>query len=141
MAIPKWVKEYVGIKFKDRGRDYDGVDCWGLCRLVWRNQFSLPLPDYLETYRKSMDSKNISGVINDNGVESGCWNRIDKGSEMPGDGVLLRIGGFPTHVGVVISPGWMLHSIKGKDSALERYDTMNWRNKVVGFYRHEHLFI
>jgi cell wall-associated NlpC family hydrolase len=141
MSIPNWTKEYVGIPFKDKGRGHEGVDCWGLCRLIWEDRFGLSLPDYLGTYGKSIDSKDVSRVISYNGPNSGSWNKIEKGKEVIGDGVLLRIGGFPTHIGLVLSPGWMIHCINGKDSALERYDTMGWRHKVVGFYRHEKLFI
>ena len=39
------VRKYLGIPFADHGRDQDGCDCWGLCCLVYRQEWGIALPD------------------------------------------------------------------------------------------------
>lgn len=41
------VKKYIGIPYAERGRDYDGCDCYGFVRLVLLDRgVELPLYDY-----------------------------------------------------------------------------------------------
>ena len=40
-----WANEYVGIPWLWRGRDRTGIDCYGLVRLVYREQLSVELPE------------------------------------------------------------------------------------------------
>lgn len=42
----KSLNEFIGIPFKDGGRDFDGCDCWGLVMLYYKKQLELDLPDY-----------------------------------------------------------------------------------------------
>ena len=36
-----WQNKYVGIPYKDNGRDLDGMDCWGLARYVYNKEFNI----------------------------------------------------------------------------------------------------
>jgi len=42
-----WLNEYIGIKYVFGGRDRRGVDCYGLCKLVYDEQYSEELPDWV----------------------------------------------------------------------------------------------
>ena len=35
-VLPGWVRDYVGIPFRERGRTPEGADCWGLVWLALR---------------------------------------------------------------------------------------------------------
>lgn len=43
---PPWVGRYVGIPFLDRGSSIHGCYCWGLVRLVFKEQLAIELPSY-----------------------------------------------------------------------------------------------
>ena len=35
MPVPIWAGHYIGLPFRDHGRDRSGLDCWGLIATVW----------------------------------------------------------------------------------------------------------
>ena len=135
--FPDWVNAYVGLPFRAHGRDRDGVDCWGLVRLVLADQFGTRLPSYAGGYASVEDAEDIGRLIRG---EMGPWREIVPGQEQAGDVVLMRLMNQPMHVGVVVAPssegGWMLHIEDGIDACLEPYDGAKWRRRVLGLYRH-----
>ena len=42
-----WLNDYVGLPYKFGGRDYDGVDCYGLTKLIYAEEYGVELPDWL----------------------------------------------------------------------------------------------
>lgn len=131
---PAWVSAYVGLPFRSKGRTRDGVDCWGLVRLVYAERFGVPLPDLSAGYADAEDRATVSGAIRGAAEDRSLWRALGEPSEV-GDIVSLRIGGEPCHVGIVVADGRMLHSIAGADSSIERIAGSAWENRVDGFYR------
>ena len=132
--IPDWVNSYIGLPFQEHGRDRDGVDCWGLVRLVLADQFGTRLPSYADGYDSTEDAADIGRLIRG---EMGPWRPVPPGQEQAGDVVLMRLLNQPMHVGVVVAPNWMLHIEDGIDACLEPYDGAKWRRRVLGLYRHD----
>jgi probable lipoprotein NlpC len=128
----QWAREYVGIPFKERGRDRDGVDCWGLACLVYRDRFGIRLPDYRDRYLNTEASDDISRIIDS---EADGWTEIPTTSAMCGDVVLFRILGKPTHIGIEVGDGYMLHAERGVGVVIERHDKLRWFHRRVGFFR------
>ncbi|MFN3827780.1 MAG: C40 family peptidase [Micavibrio sp.] len=136
--MPSWVSGYIGIPFAEKGRDRDGCDCWGLVRLVLQDIYGVKdLPAYTETYSDTKDTENLPRVYETEAERD--WIRIDADQELPGDVVLMRIRAVPMHVGVVIAKGWMIHVCEGIDSTRERYDGLEWRSRIIGYFRHKSL--
>ena len=129
----------MGIQYRDHGRNLEGgLDCWGLARLVLEKEaaIELPLLEHLK-FHQGCDRRVLSKAIEDYDKAAIDWRRlmVDESVECF-DVVWLRNGG-PIHFGVVVDPGWMLHVEQGSDSCLERYDSLIWKNRIVGVFRHE----
>lgn len=131
--IPDWVAGYVGIPYRTLGRARDGADCWGLVRLVYADRLDVELPAY--------DGRGFSGRASVPDVASlvadarGPWRELPEDEAAPPDLVLLRVHGQPVHVGVLVAPKLMLHSLAGHDSAVERLDGLMWSRRVIGYGR------
>lgn len=131
-----WVAQYVGLPYKALGRDREGCDCWGLLALVWREQFGRELPFY--SALRWTEGAN-PGLVGTGAKEyASRFAPVEPGQERLGDGVLLRMRGHPLHVGLVLQPGWMLHTHETANSCIESYATSMWKHRVIGLYRYNH---
>lgn len=138
--LPEWVADYVGIPYRALGRARDGLDCWGLVRLVYAERMGIALPAYDgrgfcrgsgPTTRASV--ADVAALVAD--AKRASWCEVPATSASAPDVVLLRVHGQPIHVGVLVAPGAMLHSLAGHDSAVERLDGLAWSNRLMGFWR------
>ncbi|WP_119305222.1 NlpC/P60 family protein [Dongia deserti] len=156
-----WARAYIGLPWKELGRDRAGVDCWGLVRLPLLEVFGCdtPLHDtgYVGCGRR--DVSNIAALI---AAGKGTWPVIAEapyyrnqavrptaltddywlcpiGDERPGDLLLIRQHGAESHIALVAGGGHMLHIEEGTDSVCESYIDGQWRRRIVGIYRHPRL--
>lgn len=133
MPVPFWAGHYIGLPFRDHGRDASGLDCWGLVRLVMAEQRGVALPSFATSYKHSTDTDGISRLI---GQETQNWRPIAAGHEQEGDVIVLRVRGKPMHVGMVLGDRHMLHVEYGVNSTIDRYDRPRWAERICGFYRY-----
>jgi cell wall-associated NlpC family hydrolase len=131
-TIPAWAADYIGLPFREHGRDRNGTDCWGLVILIAAERFSLRLPSYVAGYASTRDADDIGRLVRG---QMDLWREVPRGHEQPGDVVLMRLMNQPMHVGVVVARAWMLHIEEGIDACLERYDGAKWRRRVIGIFR------
>lgn len=124
---------FVGIPYLDRGRSIVGLDCWGLVVMVFRELRGIALPSYAEHYITGADRAEIARLI---AGELEPWIEVAPGQEQRFDGVLMREGKYPRHVGLVTSPGQLLHVDQGETSRIERYRQGALAHRVVGFFRY-----
>lgn len=136
MAVPFWAGHYIGIPFAEHGRTAEGLDCWGLYRLIMAEQFSIALPSLHGSYAHARDAVGAALLIES---ESRKWIPVEAGQEITGDAIILRLRGNPMHVGMAVGDGLMLHTEEGIDSTLESYTGPRWKNRVVAFYRHAEI--
>lgn len=135
---PVWARNYVGIPFVDYGRTTDGLDCWGLFRLILKEQAGIDIPEY-DTLGYMSDDKENNGHVAEvmqKDIQKGIWLSVGPEDVRVFDGLLLRILGLPIHVGVVVSAGYMIHTEKRINSCLERYDRAMWSKRITGIYRY-----
>ena len=126
----KDLSKYIGIPFKSRGRDELGIDCYGLTRMVLRNEFGKELPDFY--YPDALDKKTINNLININRPLLAGKKVKDPG---PGDVAIIRYRGKPCHIGVYVGENKILHIKQGTDSILERANSVHLKARIEGYYR------
>jgi hypothetical protein len=122
--------KYVGLPYKDNGRDTTGIDCWGLVRLYYKDELGIDLPSYTDEYEGPFDT-NVARAINhykDN------WEQTT--TPGVGDIVLFNIYGEPAHVGVYVGNNKFLHSREGKDSVIESLAGVQWNKRLAGIYKY-----
>lgn len=133
---PAWAEAYIGIPYVEEGRDLvrdGGVDCWGLLLLIWRERYGIVPPAYDGPHwHKGADAAEIGVAIE---RESARYTEIAPGCEREGDAIKLRLRGHPLHIGLVIAPGWMIHTHETAAVCIENYRGLAWNRRVLGFYR------
>ncbi len=126
---------YIGLPYEDKGRIREGIDCWGLVRLIYQEQLKIELPSYSENYVSSVDRQSVNKLVEEASIP---WLEISKGKERQFDVLLIKHVGFSRHVGIVISPsrGLMIHIVSGETSVVERYKDGTISHRIVGFFRY-----
>lgn len=128
-----WCNNYIHVPFSDKGRDRNGCDCWGLARLIYKEQLNIELPLLLD-YNDTKDRFHISNVCE---IECKEWQEIKTGQEKPFDVLVFKILSLPCHVGVVIEKGLMIHCEKGCGTHLTEYNKeVQWYHRLAGVYRY-----
>lgn len=125
-----WSNNYIGIPFKYKGRDTDGIDCWGLARLIYSNEYNISLPSFSEEYAEH-DVERIEDLIAQ--YKEG-WESVDKPVE--GTLILFKVMGTESHVGIAISDTQFIHAREGYDSAIESFNSPYWKRRVVGYFKY-----
>jgi len=124
------MNEYVGIPYKAGGRDRDGCDCYGLVRLVLRERFGKEMPEYGECISHGADESYR--LISD---DMPLVDAFRPDVPQAGDVVVLKMRGQPSHIGVYLGGGKMLHTLAEHDSAIESVDGPKWVKRIEGYYR------
>jgi len=129
-----WTDRYIGLPFEPNGRDYSGVDCWGLVYLVYRHEFGIELPLYEGVY-PDQSIHSIQGAHNHIDEVKGDFHVVTEPQEH--DIILIRIyGNLVSHVGLYLGKGEMLHIMSGIDSTVERIAGTRWKNRISGYRRY-----
>jgi hypothetical protein len=125
-----WSNKYIGIPFLYKGRNIDGIDCWGLARLIYKQEYNIDLPNFSSDYEAD-DTHRMQDLIAQ--YREG-WEPIDSPTE--GCLVLFKIMGIDSHIGIAVSDTHFIHSREGKDSAIESFDSFKWNKRIVGYYKY-----
>lgn len=128
------MNNYSDVFFKERGRTREGVDCWGLVCLFYKDFFNIELEDHLDCY-SSVTDRTIA-VRAQREIET-VWQNVKEPRK--GDVILCRLAGRPMHVGLYIPIGNMLHIERGSYPVIEELGGIKWKNRILGFYRHKNL--
>lgn len=109
--------EFVGLPFKRMGRDRDGLDCWGLTRLVLAERAGVVLPRF--------DDEDPQGwSIETHAANYKC---VGFGETRPLDVAIMltdvRCGltwkSAPVHIGLFTDPKHVLHIEEGHSSRIQ----------------------
>lgn len=123
--------KYIGIPYVAGGRSDEGADCWGLLCLIYKREFDIELPGYVDMSRDTHSDAELAEYM---AAHRENWERVRDPSA--GDVVLLRIAGEPIHIGVVTAPGQFIHSRADNDVVVDKYNNTRWSHRIEGFYRY-----
>jgi uncharacterized protein YijF (DUF1287 family) len=93
---------------------------------------SINLPAYLEGYHTTADRNEIARIMRE---ERRTWEKVP--APQPFDIVQIRMIGEEMHVGVCIGAGKFIHCLAGVGTAIDRLNSFQWRDRIVGYYRYK----
>ncbi|MCX8003360.1 MAG: NlpC/P60 family protein [Burkholderiaceae bacterium] len=139
--LPCWVADYIGLPWKPLGRDRNGLDCYGLVRLVLAEQFGLLLPAFsADGWAADLSPQALDGLAGRIAINlRDDWRPVPFADRRPGDLALLLMQGRPVHLGLVVAAPLFLHIREGSSSGLDRFDSLAWRTRLLGIHRHRAL--
>ena len=83
-----WTNDFIGIPYKLHGRERDGLDCWGMVRLVYSELCGITLPSLAEQYENPVDAE---GFTQAHALTSPEWREVETPSEgVDVDGCVTR---------------------------------------------------
>lgn len=123
-------EKYIGIPYVEKGRDASGVDCWGLVRLIYKNEYNISLPNFSSEY--TIDDDARIGELFSQYKEG--WEQLSYPE--PGTVVLFRMYGIDSHIGVIVSPTHFIHVREGRDSVIESLANTKWSKRITGYYKY-----
>lgn len=129
-----WAR-YVGLPFKDGGRDWKGVDCWGLVRLVLKQERGVDVPSYGEI--SAMDLASVARYV---GGESALepWHPVKSGFR-PFDVAVMHKRHAPIHVGIMATDTHLLHVERHTHAVLVPLVSPLVKFRAVALFRHRDL--
>lgn len=143
-TVAPWAASYIGIPFADKGYTRTGCNCFGLLRMVLREQSGVALPEHADRYEDTKDRELLERLFRAGLVvgwetvaerQDGVLRRYQ--SERPLDCLLLSMCGRACHVGVVVGARSMLHIERGIDATVEKFQpSLKWERRVLGIYRY-----
>lgn len=124
------LSKYIHIPYKSHGRDFDGCDCYGLVRLVLKEEFGKELPDFWD-YTSAEDGTSVQEIILEG---TPLVNAERKEKPEIGDIVLFTFRGYTSHMGLYVGNNMILHVIKNIDSCCVPINSGMLKGRIEGFY-------
>jgi hypothetical protein len=122
--------KYIGLPYASNGRDESGIDCWGLVRLFYKQEYNIDLPSYTEDYEGAYDTR-ILGMMD---LYKHNWSQLSQPEV--GSVIVFNILGEPFHVGVYIGEGKFIHARDGMDTVVESVNSPKWSKRIEGYYKY-----
>ena len=121
------ISDLMSARYEEGGRGAGAYDCFGLFAELCRRR-GAPIPDHPTPSDISQRDADITACARSD------WVQIDA----PEDGcaVVIRIGQFIAHIGMVIEGDKFIHANKSTGVTVARLDDPRWVRRIAGFYRY-----
>lgn len=134
MTLDEFIVKALRVKFKDKGRDYEGWDCYAPVRCCFKDVLGIELPSFIDDYVNAGNDKASRRVIHDIILSQKLyWIKVEKPQAF--DVILFRLGNTETHLGLMVDKNRFIHCEKKINTIIERIDSAIWRNRIEGIYR------
>lgn len=127
-----WASDYIAAPWVWDGRDPDtGVDCFGLLVAAYAREFGIKIEDLWPRRNTPDGAARTAFVLR--GFKEGrtLWQAFDR--PLPGVAVLMLTRGVPAHVGLCVSPFFILHADQEIGEVVME-TVADLRPRIVGFY-------
>lgn len=121
---------YIGLPWVFGGRDFDGVDCWGLIWLFYKHEIGIDIPSYEDAYARGSDAGEIGSLI---ATQLPGWEIND--SPVPGNVALIKRAGAACHTGIIAPGRRILHVESDTTASIIVPITGSIKRRIVGIYR------
>ena len=136
MSDERWIARYVGIPFLDGGRDIKGLDCWGLVRLVLKEQCQIDVPSYGDISADDLQkiAREVSGEI-----RKEPWHPTISPTLF--DVAVMHRHVAPVHVGIIVAlnPLRMLHIERATCVVFVPVTHASVIQRRLSYFRHREL--
>ena len=122
--------KYIGLPYISNGRDENGIDCWGLVRLFYKQEYDIQLPSYTEEYSGAYDTRILEMMDQ----YKNNWSQVP--TPEAGSVIVFNILGEPFHVGIYIGEDKFIHARDGMDSVVESVNSPKWAKRIEGYYKY-----
>ena len=123
--------KYIGIPYTNKGRSIQGSDCWGLVRMIYRDEFGIQLLSFSDDYESSEEGIKVREVVQKG---KDIFDATQKESPEYGDIIVFNMKGNPCHVGVYVGGDRVLHVLRGTECVIERLSSHRLKGRVEGYY-------
>lgn len=121
--------DLIGIPFKVHGRDLNGLDCYGLVKLIEERKGNI-IPEYAYS---DTEKTFVHKLINDN---MPIVTELEKPEPLCTVTFSIRQP-WIHHIGIVLyNTNYFIHAMRKRYVVIERLDT--WKNKIRGYYTWNH---
>lgn len=121
--------KYINIPYLDKGRSLNGVDCWGIIWLIYKEEKNIILPDNMlyDRYWYKKEDKNylIDGIKK-------YKNKIQVNYPFNKFDILFfynRKRSFVDHAGIYIDENKFIHTYENKSSEVSRFSGY-WESRL-----------
>lgn len=121
------IDDLMSARYEEGGRGPDTFDCFGLFAELCKRR-GLAIPDHptpTDLHQRQSDIMIAAAAE---------WLRLD--APEVGCAVVLRIGPWMSHIGMVLEGGKFIHASKGSGITVARLDDVQWVKRIAGFYRY-----
>lgn len=127
--------KYINLPFKDLGRSFDGVDCYGLVALIYEQELDIIIPDYTDLIwdKDRFDiSKKEEHLLNQIGLK---WVKVEGEPKVFDMLIFNDDNSYAQHVGLYIGGSKFIHSSEKTKSRVDYLNRWPWKNKFYGMLR------
>lgn len=121
------IADLMSARYEEGGRGPDAYDCFGLFAELCRRRGVVipPHPSPSDDQQREMEIKSVAAAE---------WIPLD--APEIGCAVVLRIGPWMSHLGMVLEGGKFIHASRHSGITVSRLDDVQWVQRIAGFYRY-----
>lgn len=129
--------KYINLPYKNLGRSFDGVDCYGLIWLIYKGELGIELPDFTELcYSQQWYKEKEDSIITEN-IDRRWVSVVPPFKKF--DGVIFYKhpkSEMANHVGMMIDSNKFIHIRENSTSEISELNSNYWKSRFYGGMRY-----